>query len=262
MKDGCNRKMTEAFKVIGAERTGPWVISCDHASNHVPTWISGGCLGIPDDDMSRHIAYDIGAAGLAEALSRALNGPAILSRFSRLVIDPNRGEDDPTLLMKLYDGSIIPANRNADAADRERRLDRLYRPYHAALSGMMTRPDAILVSVHSFTPRLNGRRPRPWQVGILSAHDRRLSAPLLDIMGRDEAFAEFVERESGTPLCLGDNEPYPGHLPGDAVDQHALSDGRLNVLLELRQDLIGEPDQQFRWAEHLARLLIAARDAM
>ncbi|HAR51093.1 MAG TPA: N-formylglutamate amidohydrolase, partial [Roseovarius nubinhibens] len=94
--------------------------------------------------------------------AEALNGPMIGSNFSRLVIDPNRGEDDPTLLMKLYDGSIIPANRHAGPAERETRLTRLYRPYHAALAELAARrDDTIIVSVHSFTRQLRGRLPRP-----------------------------------------------------------------------------------------------------
>ena len=104
----------EPFEILGANRPGRWLISCDHATNTVPDWVHGGDLGLPADDMGRHIAYDIGAAGVTRKLSEALNSPAILSRFSRLVCDPNRGEDDPTIMMRLYDGTIIPANRNAD----------------------------------------------------------------------------------------------------------------------------------------------------
>jgi predicted N-formylglutamate amidohydrolase len=121
---------TAPYHVEGADRTSRWVITCDHASNRVPPDVGGGDLGLPPADMERHIAYDVGAAGVARALAEALDAPVILSDFSRLVIDPNRGEDDPTLLMKVYDGSIIPANRHADAAEVERRLARYHRPYH------------------------------------------------------------------------------------------------------------------------------------
>ncbi len=111
-----------------------------------------------DADMARHIAYDVGAAGLARALGAALDSPVICSDFSRLVIDPNRGEDDPTLVMKLYDGTIIPANRHVDAAEIERRLDTLYRPYHAAYAELAARqPDTVILAIHSFTPCLKGR---------------------------------------------------------------------------------------------------------
>ena len=102
--------MTAPFHIEGHDRASRWLVTCDHASNRVPDCVNGGDLGLPDEDMNRHIAYDIGAAGLSRVLAREMGAPVILSDFSRLVIDPNRGEHDPTVLMKLYDGSIIPGN--------------------------------------------------------------------------------------------------------------------------------------------------------
>ena len=107
-----------------------WLITCDHATNFIPPFVNGGDLGLPAEDMARHIAFDPGAYGVARQLGEALGAPVVASNFSRLVIDPNRGEDDPTLLMKLYDGTIIPANRHADEAELEMRLNRCHRPYH------------------------------------------------------------------------------------------------------------------------------------
>ena len=238
------------FHVEGESRPGRWLVTCDHATNHVPDWLNGGDLGIAPEDMQRHIAFDPGAAGLARHLAAALDSPCILSDFSRLVIDPNRGEDDPTLLMKLYDGTIIPANRHADAAEVERRLTALYRPYHDAYARLAARrPDTVICAIHSFTPCLRGRAPRPWHVGILYSHlDTRLSVPLLDLL-RAEA-----------DLCIGDNEPYAGHLPGDAIDRHALRAGRQNTLIELRNDLIATPEAQAAWAARLAPVLARALD--
>jgi predicted N-formylglutamate amidohydrolase len=115
-----------AFQVEGEDRPGRWLVTCDHATNRVPDDIGGGSLGIGPADMARHIAYDVGALGLTRALAAALDSPAIWSDFSRLVIDPNRGEDDPTLVMKLYDGTIIPANRHVDSRETARRLETLY----------------------------------------------------------------------------------------------------------------------------------------
>jgi predicted N-formylglutamate amidohydrolase len=211
----------------------------------VPDWVAGGDLGIPAEDMARHIAWDVGAAGVARDLGRLLDSPVILSDFSRLVIDPNRGEDDPTLVMQLYDGTIIPANRGITPAGVEERLDRLYRPYHAAYARLAAlRPDRVIVAVHSFTPCLRGRPPRPWQVGILYSHlDARLSTPLI------------ARLRAEPDLCVGDNEPYSGHLPGDAIDRHALRLGRLNTLIEIRNDLIGTPSHQAHWAARLAPIL-------
>lgn len=237
-----------AFRIIGEDRPGRWLVTCDHASNRVPEWVAGGDLGIGAEDMNRHIAFDPGAAGLAEALAFALDSPAILSDFSRLVIDPNRGEDDPTLVMRLYDGTIIPANRRIDEAGIAERVARLYRPYHDAYDQLAARrPDTVIVAIHSFTPCLRGRAPRPWHVGILHSHlDSRLSHPLIARL-----------RAEGD-LCVGDNEPYDGHLPGDAIDRHALQPGRLNTLIELRNDLIPDTAAQAAWAARLARILQAA----
>ena len=225
-----------AYTIEGADRPG-------HATNHVPDWVAGGDLGLPAADMTRHIAYDIGAAGVTRHLAQMLGSPAILSGFSRLVIDPNRGEDDPTLLMRLYDGTIIPGNRYAGPAELEERLDRLYRPYHAAYAGLAAGMAApVICAVHSFTPQLRARPPRPWQVGVLYADDTRLALPLIDAC-----------RAQG--WCVGANEPYTGHLPGDAIDRHALQHGRPNVLIELRHDLIADEAGQRDWAAKLAPIL-------
>ncbi len=232
------------YQIEGPSRPERWLVTCDHASNAVPAFVAGGTLGVAKADMARHIAYDVGAAGLATALAEALNGPAILSNFSRLVIDPNRGEDDPTLVMRLYDGTVIPANRSADPDEIERRLNRLYRPYHTALAELAARrDDTVIVSVHSFTRQLRGRPPRPWHIGLLYAADMRLAKPLLARLRQEN------------DLCVGENEPYGGHLPGDAIARHAIAYERPNVLIELRNDLIETPEQQARWAARLAPIL-------
>jgi predicted N-formylglutamate amidohydrolase len=234
---------SSAFVVDGAERQGRWLVTCDHASAKVPDWVNGGGLGLPSADMQRHIAYDIGAAGVTLALAQHLNSHAVLSQFSRLVIDPNRGEDDPTLVMKLYDGSIIPANRSITDDEIAERAARLYRPYHDAYAKLAQhQDDTIICAVHSFTPQLRGRPPRPWEIGVLYADDDRLAAPLIRA-----CIAEG--------WCVGDNQPYVGHLPGDAIDQHALRYGRPNVLIEIRNDLIADQAGQTLWAARLAPIL-------
>lgn len=235
------------FFIHGANRPGAWLITCDHATNIVPPFIAKGSLGLPDTEMARHIAYDIGGLGVALRLGETLNAPVICSNFSRLVIDPNRGLDDPTLIMQLYDGTIIPGNRHLDPSARQARIDGLYRPYHDALAGLAARSGIAIVSVHSFTPQLNGRPPRPWEVGVLSSYDRRLADPLL------------ARLQGALDTPVGDNEPYGGHLPGDAVDQHGLQHGRPNVLLELRQDLIADAQGQRHWADIITPHLEAAR---
>lgn len=241
-----------AFEIVGADRPSRWLVTCDHASNRVPVQIAGGDLGLPAAEMGRHIAYDLGAAGVARALAARLDGPCILSTFSRLVIDPNRGELDPTLVMRLYDGTIIPANRHVDAAEVAHRLDLLHRPYHAALARLAARrADTVIVAIHSFTPRLQGRGPRPWHIGILhSPRDDRFSLALIDRLRAEP------------DLCVGDNQPYLGHLPGDSIDRHALQRGRLNTLIELRHDLIRTEDEQIAWADRLAPILTEVLDTL
>lgn len=237
-----NHDPASPFHIEGAARQGRYVITCDHATNRVPPEFAP--LGLPEEDMARHIAWDVGALGVARALGALLSSPVVSSNFSRLVIDPNRGEDDPTLMMKLYDGTIIPGNRHADVGGR---LNACYLPYDAALtSAFEHNPDAALISVHSFTPKLRGRPARPWEIGILFADDDRLSAPLVASL-REEA-----------DLTVGVNEPYVGHLPGDAVDRHALRSGRHNTLIELRNDLIATPENQTAWAQRLAPKIEAA----
>jgi len=239
-------------ETLGADRKGPWLITCDHASNTVPATVSGGDLGIAPADMARHIAFDIGAAGVSKRLGELLDAPVVLSNFSRLVIDPNRGEDDPTLLMQLYDGTVIEGNRRMDAAEREHRLNLCYRPYHAELTRHQAQasPEAIYVAIHSFTPQLNARAPRPWHISVLySERDARFSQDLLGCLRRN------------ADLCIGDNEPYHGELAGDSVERHALDHGRQNTLIEIRNDLIATEAGQMEWAERLAPILEEARKA-
>ena len=233
----------KAFEIIGADRPGRWVLTCDHASNHVPDWVNGGDLGLLPEDMERHIAYDVGADGVTRHLSELMDSPAVLSKFSRIVIDPNRGHDDPTLIRQIYDGSIIPANRTATKEELQRRKNDLYFPYHTAISEVADNNEKpVICAIHSFTPQLKNQPKRPWEVGILYAEDTRLTAPLMEAC-RAEGW------------CVGDNQPYNGDLPGDSIDQHALQHGRPNVLIELRNDLIEDAAGQRLWAERLAPIL-------
>ncbi len=118
MRDAVQSDLAQPCEVIGESRKNRWLVTCDHATNRVPDEIGRGSLGLPEAEMQRHIAFDIGAAGVTRALADRLDATAILSAFSRLVIDPNRGEDDPTLIMQLYDGTIIPGNRDLDTTER------------------------------------------------------------------------------------------------------------------------------------------------
>jgi len=233
------------IEAIAGDVASGALILCDHASNAVPPEL--GDLGLPAAEFERHIAYDIGAAAVTRALARHLGAPAILTRFSRLVIDPNRGRDDPTLVMRLSDGAVVPGNARIGEAEIERRILRFYHPYDAAIAAAVDRAlraghPPCIVAVHSYTPVWRGR-PRPWHVGILWDADDRFAAPLL----------KGLAAEPG--LVVGDNEPYDGALAGDTVDRHATRRGLANALIEIRQDLIAAEDGAQEWAARFARLL-------
>lgn len=223
------------------------LLICDHASNRIPPELDG--LGIDPSQMERHIAYDIGAAAVTRAMAAQLGVPAVLSNFSRLLIDPNRGEDDPTMVMRLSDGAIIPGNARIGPDEIERRLEKFYRPYHGAVDKAVTACLAsgrvpVIVSIHSFTDNWRGWG-RPWQVGILWDRDPRLAVPLIRELERD------------TGLTVGDNEPYSGSLKNDCLYKHGTGRGLAHALVEVRQDLIREAPGQEEWADRLSRALTA-----
>jgi predicted N-formylglutamate amidohydrolase len=241
----------EAFapveRIAGPLEAGALVV-CDHASNAVPAEYHA--LGLPPDALERHIAYDIGAAAVARALAARLGAPAVLSTFSRLLIDPNRGADDPTLVMRYSDGAIVPGNAKVDAAEIERRIRHFWRPYREAIAETADlmiaagEPPTIL-SVHSFTPVWRGV-PRVWKIGLLWDRDPRVSEPLLDALAEEP---DLMKHE------VGDNEPYDGALVGDTIDAIATARGLSNTLIEVRQDLIATRAGAEGWADRLARLL-------
>jgi predicted N-formylglutamate amidohydrolase len=244
--------MTEApypaFEAIpGALDSGALII-CDHASNAIPPGY--GTLGLPRETLGRHIAYDIGAAEVTRALGELLGAPAVLSTYSRLVIDPNRGLDDPTLVMRYSDGAIVPGNAYVDTAEIARRSARYWAPYRQQVAATVdamaaTGEPPALVSIHSFTPVMRSLA-RPWKIGLLWDQDGRIPKPLIEaLIAEPDLSADEV----------GDNEPYDGALAGDTIDEIATSRGLANVLIEIRQDLIGEKNHAVAWAERIARIL-------
>jgi predicted N-formylglutamate amidohydrolase len=237
--------MTEnAFEAIPGSKTTPLLLLCDHASNALPPGL--GTLGLAPGLFSTHIAYDIGAAAVTRALAAAYSASAVLGRWSRLLIDLNRGADDPTLVMKLSDGSIIPGNRDVDAAEVARRIAAWHAPYHAAIAVELDRigARAMVISMHSFTPSWKGH-PRVWEVGVLYDRDMRLAAPLMARL-----------REAG--FTVGDNEPYTGALDGDTLNVHGTLRGLPHVLIEIRQDLIDSDAAAQAFALRLKPILDAA----
>lgn len=243
---------TSPVEQISGDPHSGLLILCDHAGNAVPR--AYGNLGLPPAEFERHIAYDIGVRALTFALADALGAPAVLSTFSRLLIDPNRGEDDPTLIMRLSDGAVVPGNARHDAAERERRLAAYHRPYHAAIAERIDAaiaagyPPAIL-SVHSFTPVWRGV-PRPWHAGVLWDRDPRFALPLLDCLRAEP------------DLVVGDNEPYDGALKNDCMYRHGTARGLAHALLEVRQDLIGNAAGVAAWAARLEPMVRRLLDTL
>lgn len=235
---------TATYTILPGRADRGLLLLCDHAGNEFPP--EYGTLGLPDSQLKRHIAYDIGAAEVTRRLSEALDAPAVMTRYSRLLIDPNRGEDDPTLIMRLSDGAIVPGNRVITPEEREKRLRLYYWPYHNAIDDVLdcclaTGTTPAILSIHSFTESWKGIS-RPWHVGVLYGEDNRLAEPFLEALCAEN------------DLIVGANEPYIGQLVGDTLWRHGTQRGLAHAIIEIRQDLIRDERGQAAWAERLARI--------
>lgn len=229
--------MSEVFRQLGTPTPGGIVCTADHASNAVPADIP---LGIPADLLNDHIAVDIGTEAIAELLARDHAIPTHIAAVSRLVCDFNREETALGLVPDISDGHPIPGNVGAS---REERLNRFHRPYHAALGEWLAVAEpALVISLHSFTPRLASREEaRPWQVGVLYNEDdraARIAIPLLQAEG----------------LNVGDNLPYSGRDLNYTMNRHAEAHGRPYLGIEIRQDLAQTAEDHTRWAALLAEI--------
>ncbi len=237
---------SDAIEVLPGDLSLGIILMCEHASNHIPTQYDN--LGLPSDQIERHIAYDIGAQAVIRKLSVSLGIPAILTRYSRLLIDPNRALDDPTLVMQLSDGAVIPGNAYISDQETAHRTKTYYTPYHDGLKQLVDRSldqgkPPILISVHSFTDRWK-KISRPWEIGILWDKDPRLPQIFLQALAQTRPAA-----------TIGDNEPYSGRLIKDSMYSHATSRGLAHALIELRQDLIREENGQEKWATILRDII-------
>jgi predicted N-formylglutamate amidohydrolase len=236
------------FELIDGDRKRGIVLLADHAKRDLPD--EYGDLGLPASEFQRHIAYDIGAEQVTRRLAELTGAPALLANFSRLLIDPNRGEDDPTLIRQLYDGTVVPGNYPMTPQERERRIDRFYRPYQDAVGALVasvaraSSRAPFLFSIHSFTPNMQGHE-RPWHVGLLWDRDDRAARLIIELLARDET------------LVVGDNEPYDGALRGDTMFRHGTANGYAHALIEIRQDLIADGSTADDWAGRLAPIVDA-----
>ena len=233
-------------RILRPQGAGRFVLFCDHASNYIPPELCD--LRLPASELLRHIAWDIGAAGVTEALSEIFDAPAILSNSSRLVIDCNRNLDDSDLIPELSDGTAIPGNLHLDQAARAARIERWFHPYHDAVESVLLGRKArglqsIAVSIHSMTPSLAGK-PRPWQIAISSHLDRRLADPVLAALRRQG------------DVVVGDNQPYDLDPVLDySIPFHALRRRLTHIQVEFRQDEIQDAAAQHRWALRFAQAL-------
>jgi predicted N-formylglutamate amidohydrolase len=239
-------------ETAGSDRS-PYLVTCDHAGRALPRELA--TLGLSPAELDTHIAWDIGAAGVASRLGAELGAFVILQPYSRLVIDCNRPLGVASSIVRESEGTVIPGNQQVSEADAERRAVAIFHPYHARIRRELERRDArglptILVAVHSFTPVFMGAA-RPWHVAVLYQRDRRLGRALLERLAADPA------------LVVGDNEPYAVSDETDyGIVEYGERGGHPHVELEIRQDLIADEAAQAAWAVRLARLLRQAASAI
>ncbi len=229
-----------------ASGRSPYLLVCDHYGRLIPRRL--GDLGVPAAELTRHIAWDIGIAGVAEALAGQLDAHLIAQRYSRLVIDCNRPPEAPSSIPRVSEATAIPGNQALAPDAKAERREAIFQPYHDRIGEVIERRlqdgmPTVLVSLHSFTPVYAGVA-RPWHVGTLYQRDARL-APLL---------LERLRREAD--LVVGDNQPYAvSDLTDYSIPVHGEARGLINSGIEIRQDQIADQAGQRQWADRLARIL-------
>ncbi|MFG1462588.1 N-formylglutamate amidohydrolase [Xanthobacter sp. DSM 24535] len=235
--------------VHNARGRSPFLLVADHAGDAMPRVL--GRLGLPQSECRRHIAIDIGIAGVSRALADALDATLIQQNYSRLVIDCNRPPGTPTSIPEVSERTGIPGNLSVSAAEAAARARAIFQPYHDRIEAELEtrrlagRP-VVLVSMHSFTPvYLNAARP--WHAGVLYNRDPRLAHLLLGLLRREDG------------LVVGDNEPYNVSDDTDyTIPVHGERRGIPHVAIEIRQDLIGDGPGQLAWSARFTRLLTLA----
>ncbi len=222
----------------------PFLLLGDHAGRAIPRKLRR--LGLPTAELDRHIAWDIGVAGLGAALAEKLDACFIAQRYSRLVIDPNRDPARADSICERSDGAIVPGNLDLAAADRQARIGEIFAPYHARIAAELDargQAPTVVVALHSFTPEMAGFR-RPWRYGVLHLGASPLSAAMLECLR-----ARLPSEE------VGDNQPYRMDEVDYTVPRHAIGRGLDYLELEVRQDLLGGPAGVEAVASLLAVLL-------
>jgi predicted N-formylglutamate amidohydrolase len=235
-----------AFTLERPQGRSEFLLICDHASRLVPR--SLGSLGLDDTQLASHIAWDIGAAGVAKRLSTALDATLLLQSYSRLVIDCNRPPGSASSIPTQSEYARIAANEGLTTADSAARVAEIFTPYHAAISTVLDQrrvagTRTLLVTIHSFTPVYLGQT-RPWKIGLMYRHEHRLGRALLELLRQDNS----LHAGENQPYAISDNTDYTIPVHGEAR--------RLpHVGIEIRQDLITDMHGQQEWATRLAQLL-------
>ena len=230
---------------VNAGGASPFLLTSDHYGRVLPRAL--GDLGVAESELTRHIAWDIGIAGVAEQLSEMLDAHLVAQRYSRLVIDCNRPPGAVSSIPVMSEATSVPRNEGISEQEREARRREIFEPYHhridAVIDGRVhAKRPTVLVSLHSFTPVYAGVA-RPWHIGALYNRDTVLPRLLL----------KHLHAESD--LVVGDNEPYAvSDLTDYTIPVHGEARGLINTGIEIRQDLIGDQSGQQQWAERLARI--------
>ena len=235
------------FVILNPDSVVPLLLVCDHASNRFPQ--SLGSMGLDYPDRVSHMTLDIGAGAIAEVLADKLGATAVLSQYSRLIVDCNRELSDNSVFLENSEGIDIPGNQNLSSSEKERRISEIYWPYHNAIEAQIYRLrdqgiNPVIISIHSFTPFMNGK-DREWEMGVL--------------WDKDQTTAEFfLNKLTDAGFLVGDNEPYSGKAPEDfTIDYHAEPIGLAHVGIEIRQDLIDHDEGVERISNTLQEVISA-----
>ena len=239
------------INTLNENKQSNFLIICDHASNKISSEYKD--LGLSSDILSTHIAYDIGVKEVATHIAEYLKCPLVMSNFSRLLIDANRGIDDPTLIMKISDGKIIEGNKNIsflnDCKEKKKRINNYYNIYHNKISEIISQSlkkniFPAIISIHSFTPSFGGNK-RSTELGVLWDSDNRLP----------DIFFSYLNKNH-KDIIVGNNKPYSGRMKNDSLYRHGTKQGLANILIEIRQDLIIDSAKQKEFSKLIAQPLL------
>jgi predicted N-formylglutamate amidohydrolase len=237
------------FDIINSSGDANIVLICEHASNHIPQRHNN--LGLSAEQLKLHIAWDIGIAEVTKKLAHTLNAPAILARFSRLLIDANRALDQKGLIPERSDNIEIPGNQNLSQKDISHRINKYYTPFHQKTDQLIQLKAKnvnapLIINMHSFTPVMNGTQ-RPWQIGMLWNKDPRIAQVLIKTL-----------TEKG--FNVGDNQPYSGQKLNHTMNTHGTNHGFAHVNIEIRQDEIDHIEGVKKWSTIIAEELLMVRE--